>query len=206
LGLSFVFLLDLIYFWDGGFRLSVMQYNGMFRYTDVKKADEKVLAAIVGEMKRQEEGLEMIASENYASSAVIEALGTVFTNKYSEGYPGRRYYGGQEFTDRIETLAIDRAKKLFGVIGAGGAIGGLVAGVLLRQVIGRALLLRLLYTVDALEHERCEAARAVNDTGFNQEGFLETHCGFVRVGKLGVGLNPVVNGAARHTDGETPAV
>lgn len=91
-----------------------MQYNGMFRYTDVKKADEKVLAAIVGEMKRQEEGLEMIASENYASSAVIEALGTVFTNKYSEGYPGRRYYGGQEFTDRIETLAIDRAKKLFG--------------------------------------------------------------------------------------------
>ncbi len=56
----------------------------------------------------------MIASENYASEAVIEALGTVFTNKYSEGYPGRRYYGGQEFTDIVETLAIDRAKKLFG--------------------------------------------------------------------------------------------
>lgn len=65
-------------------------------------------------MKRQEEGLEMIASENYASSAVIEALGTVFTNKYSEGYPGHRYYGGQTFTDVIETLAIERAKKLFG--------------------------------------------------------------------------------------------
>ena len=68
----------------------------------------------MGEMKRQEEGLEMIASENYASSAVIEALGTVFTNKYSEGYPGHRYYGGQTFTDVIETLAIVRAKKLFG--------------------------------------------------------------------------------------------
>ena len=68
----------------------------------------------MGEMKRQEEGLEMIASENYASPAVIEALGTVFTNKYSEGYPGHRYYGGQTFTDVIETLAIERAKKLFG--------------------------------------------------------------------------------------------
>lgn len=86
----------------------------MFRYTELKKTDEKVMSAIVGEMKRQEEGLEMIASENYASRAVIETLGTVFTNKYSEGYPGRRYYGGQEFTDSIETLAIDRAKKLFG--------------------------------------------------------------------------------------------
>lgn len=72
------------------------------------------MTAIAGEMKRQEEGLEMIASENYASPAVIEALGTVFTNKYSEGYPGRRYYGGQTFTDVVETLAIDRAKKLFG--------------------------------------------------------------------------------------------
>lgn len=86
----------------------------MFRYGAVKKTDGKVMAAIVGEMKRQEEGLEMIASENYASPAVIEALGTVFTNKYSEGYPGRRYYGGQTFTDVVETLAIDRAKKLFG--------------------------------------------------------------------------------------------
>ena len=72
------------------------------------------MEAVIGEMKRQEEGLEMIASENYASSAVIEALGTVFTNKYSEGYPGHRFYGGQTFTDVIETLAIERAKKLFG--------------------------------------------------------------------------------------------
>ncbi|QQR77973.1 MAG: serine hydroxymethyltransferase [Candidatus Moraniibacteriota bacterium] len=86
----------------------------MFRYTELKKTDGKVMLAIAGEMKRQEEGLEMIASENYASPAVIETLGTVFTNKYSEGYPGRRYYGGQEFTDVVETLAIDRAKKLFG--------------------------------------------------------------------------------------------
>ncbi len=86
----------------------------MFRYAAVKKTDGKVMAAIMGEMNRQEEGLEMIASENYASPAVIEALGTVFTNKYSEGYPGRRYYGGQQFTDIVETLAIERAKKLFG--------------------------------------------------------------------------------------------
>lgn len=86
----------------------------MFRYTELKKTDGKVMEAVIGEMKRQEEGLEMIASENYVSPAVIEALGTVFTNKYSEGYPGHRYYGGQTFTDVIETLAIERAKKLFG--------------------------------------------------------------------------------------------
>ncbi|MEI8096885.1 MAG: serine hydroxymethyltransferase, partial [Candidatus Moraniibacteriota bacterium] len=70
--------------------------------------------ALLGEQKRQEEGFEMIASENYVSEAVLEALGTVFTNKYSEGYPGRRYYGGQEFTDVVERLAIERAKKIFG--------------------------------------------------------------------------------------------
>ena len=58
--------------------------------------------------------MELIASENYVSEAVLDALGTVFTNKYSEGYPGRRYYGGQEYTDIIESLAIERAKKLFG--------------------------------------------------------------------------------------------
>lgn len=66
------------------------------------------------EEKRQAEGLELIPSENYVSNAVREALGSVFTNKYSEGYPGARYYGGQEYTDQIEQLAIDRAKKLFG--------------------------------------------------------------------------------------------
>lgn len=80
----------------------------------LRKADKAVYEALTGEEKRQEEGLEMIASENYVSRAVLEALGTVFTNKYSEGYPGRRYYGGQEFTDQVETLALERVKKLFG--------------------------------------------------------------------------------------------
>ncbi|MEK9151187.1 MAG: serine hydroxymethyltransferase [Patescibacteria group bacterium] len=80
----------------------------------LKKSDKHVCAAVQGEEKRQEEGLEMIASENYVSRAVLETLGTVFTNKYSEGYPGHRYYGGQEWTDAVETLAIERAKKLFG--------------------------------------------------------------------------------------------
>ncbi|MDZ4384831.1 MAG: serine hydroxymethyltransferase, partial [Candidatus Moranbacteria bacterium] len=80
----------------------------------LKKQDPKIYKAIQGELKRQREGMELIASENYVSEAVLEALGTVFTNKYSEGYPGRRYYGGQEFTDVVENLAIERAKKLFG--------------------------------------------------------------------------------------------
>src|SRR5687767_7702281 len=75
------------------------------------KTLQKLLAA---EEKRQREGLELIPSENYVSSDVLTALGSVFTNKYSEGYPGRRYYGGQENTDQIEQIAIDRAKKLFG--------------------------------------------------------------------------------------------
>ncbi len=80
----------------------------------LKKQDAKVYSAIQGELKRQQEGMEMIASENYVSSAVLEALGSVFTNKYSEGYPGKRYYGGQAYTDVVEILAIERAKKLFG--------------------------------------------------------------------------------------------
>ena len=80
----------------------------------LKKQDKEIYNATVGELKRQEEGMEMIASENYVSPAVLEALGSVFTNKYSEGYPGRRYYGGQDFTDIVEQLAINRAKKLFG--------------------------------------------------------------------------------------------
>ncbi|MFA7209303.1 MAG: serine hydroxymethyltransferase [Parcubacteria group bacterium] len=80
----------------------------------LKKQDPKIYKAIQGELKRQREGMELIASENYVSEAVLEALGTVLTNKYSEGYPGRRYYGGQEFTDVVESLAIERAKKLFG--------------------------------------------------------------------------------------------
>ncbi|MEN8251976.1 MAG: serine hydroxymethyltransferase [Patescibacteria group bacterium] len=80
----------------------------------LQKSDKKVFEAIKGELKRQKEGLELIASENYVSDEVLEALGSVMTNKYSEGYPGKRYYGGQEFTDEVVTLAIERAKKLFG--------------------------------------------------------------------------------------------
>ena len=83
-------------------------------YEHIKNEDQEVYAAIEGEEKREKEGLELIPSENYVSKAVREAMGSVLTNKYSEGYPGKRYYGGQEFTDQVEQLAIDRAKKLFG--------------------------------------------------------------------------------------------
>jgi glycine hydroxymethyltransferase len=76
--------------------------------------DPEIAAAIEHEARRQEEGLELIASENFTSRAVMEAVGSVMTNKYAEGYPGRRYYGGCEFVDVAETLAIDRAKQLFG--------------------------------------------------------------------------------------------
>jgi len=76
-------------------------------------SDEDVAALIKSEEKRQRQGLELIPSENYVSRGVLDALGSVFTNKYSEGYPGKRYYGGQDFTDPLETLAIERAKKLF---------------------------------------------------------------------------------------------
>lgn len=75
--------------------------------------DDAVAALIAAEEQRQREELELIPSENYVSSAVLSALGSVFTNKYSEGYPGKRYYGGQENTDKLEQLAIDRAKRLF---------------------------------------------------------------------------------------------
>ena len=77
------------------------------------QADPEVAAAIDHEMLRQHEGLEMIASENFVSEAVLEAAGSVFTNKYAEGYPGRRYYGGCEYTDVVENLARDRAKQIF---------------------------------------------------------------------------------------------
>jgi len=76
--------------------------------------DTQVADLIAAEIKRQQLGIEMIPSENYVSPDVLKALGSVFTNKYSEGYPGRRYYGGQDNTDQIEQLAIDRAKRLFG--------------------------------------------------------------------------------------------
>jgi glycine hydroxymethyltransferase len=75
--------------------------------------DEEIQKLIEAEEKRQREGLELIPSENYVSRDVLTAMGSVFTNKYSEGYPGKRYYGGQENTDKVETIAIDRAKKLF---------------------------------------------------------------------------------------------
>ena len=76
--------------------------------------DKTLRKLLSDEETRQREGLELVPSENYVSRDVLEALGSVFTNKYSEGYPGRRYYGGQENTDQVETIAIDRAKKLFG--------------------------------------------------------------------------------------------
>lgn len=82
-------------------------------YHFVKEQDEEVYDALVGEEERERKGVELIPSENYVSKAVREANGSVFTNKYAEGYPGRRYYGGQKYTDIIETLAIERAKKLF---------------------------------------------------------------------------------------------
>src|SRR6201995_5024331 len=78
------------------------------------EADPEIAAAIDHEVSRQHEGLEMIASENFVSQAVLEAVGSVFTNKYAEGYPGKRYYGGCEFADVVETVAPDRAKQIFG--------------------------------------------------------------------------------------------
>lgn len=79
----------------------------------IQKQDPAVSEILRAEMKRQSEGIELIPSENYVSPAVLEAMGSIFTNKYSEGYPGKRYYGGQQFVDQIENLAIERAKKLF---------------------------------------------------------------------------------------------
>jgi glycine hydroxymethyltransferase len=83
-------------------------------YRPLYEADPQVAAAIDNETRRQHEGLELIASENFVSEAVLEAAGSVFTNKYAEGYPGKRYYGGCEFADVVENLARDRAKQLFG--------------------------------------------------------------------------------------------
>ncbi len=80
----------------------------------IETNDPEVFAAIAGEERRQKENLELIASENYASKAVREAMGSVLTNKYAEGYPGKRYYGGCEWVDIAETLALDRVRELFG--------------------------------------------------------------------------------------------
>src|SRR3954447_19874262 len=80
----------------------------------IAATDPALWSAMQSELKRQEEGIELIASENYASPAVLAAQGSVLTNKYAEGYPGKRYYGGCEFVDVAEALAIERVKKLFG--------------------------------------------------------------------------------------------
>ena len=83
-------------------------------FAPLNEADPEVWAVIEAERARQRDGIELIASENYVSRAVLEATGTILTNKYAEGYPGRRYYGGCEIVDRVERLAIERAKQLFG--------------------------------------------------------------------------------------------
>ncbi len=80
----------------------------------IQKQDPELYEALLGEEKRQQNELELIASENYVSKAVLEANGSIFTNKYSEGYPGKRYYAGQKYVDIVENVAIKRAKKLFG--------------------------------------------------------------------------------------------
>ncbi|BDI61045.1 serine hydroxymethyltransferase [Qipengyuania nanhaisediminis] len=85
-----------------------------FWHADLASADPEVAQAIASELKRQQDKIELIASENIASAAVLEATGSVFTNKYAEGYPGKRYYGGCDYADVVETLAIERAKELFG--------------------------------------------------------------------------------------------
>ncbi|MCE2680330.1 MAG: serine hydroxymethyltransferase, partial [Burkholderiales bacterium] len=84
------------------------------RAIGIEKTDPELWAAIQKENRRQEDHIELIASENYASPAVMEAQGGQLTNKYAEGYPGKRYYGGCEYVDMAETLAIDRLKTLFG--------------------------------------------------------------------------------------------
>ena len=82
--------------------------------TNLKTVDPEIQKAIDQELSRQRDKLEMIASENIVSTAVMQAQGSILTNKYAEGYPGKRYYGGCEYVDIVEQLAIDRAKKLFG--------------------------------------------------------------------------------------------
>lgn len=96
------------------FRIIFLGNINIMNKTPLYKYDSITYQAIQNEQQRQEEGLEMIPSENFVSPAVLEAIGSVLTNKYSEGYPGKRYYGGCEFIDVVEQTAIDRAKQLFG--------------------------------------------------------------------------------------------
>lgn len=86
----------------------------MFKEISLHQYDPDIAAQVDAEAQRQEDHIELIASENYCSPAVMEAQGTALTNKYAEGYPGKRYYGGCEYVDVIEQIAIDRAKALFG--------------------------------------------------------------------------------------------
>ena len=94
--------------------LSVFSMTNDIRYQSLAELDPEVADAISGELSRQRNTLEMIASENFVPRAVLQAQGSVFTNKYAEGYPGRRYYGGCEHADVVEDLARNRAKELFG--------------------------------------------------------------------------------------------
>lgn len=98
---------------DFAARTSGSQMDGFWNH-DLAHADPEIAAAVAKELARQRDKIELIASENIASRAVLEAAGSVFTNKYAEGYPGKRYYGGCDYADVVETLAIERAKQLFG--------------------------------------------------------------------------------------------
>ena len=91
-----------------------MNHANSFFSASLADADPAIQSAVNEELYRQQSQIELIASENIVSRAVLEAQGTVLTNKYAEGYPGKRYYGGCEFVDKVETLAIDRLKQLFG--------------------------------------------------------------------------------------------
>ena len=86
----------------------------MYNFDIIRKQDSELADAMAQELNRQRTKIELIASENFVSPAVIEAMGSPLTNKYAEGYPGKRYYGGCEYVDIVEQLAIDRAKELFG--------------------------------------------------------------------------------------------
>ena len=90
----------------------------MFEFEAVKNTDREIYDSMMRELGRQEHNIELIASENFVSPAVMQAMGSHLTNKYAEGYPGKRYYGGCQFVDEAEELARERAKKLFGEDGA----------------------------------------------------------------------------------------
>ncbi|MFN9251740.1 MAG: serine hydroxymethyltransferase, partial [Brevundimonas sp.] len=93
--------------------MTALTHDAFFQ-TELSGADPDIFSAIHSELKRQQEQIELIASENIVSRAVLEAQGSILTNKYAEGYPGKRYYGGCEVVDEAEVLAIERAKALFG--------------------------------------------------------------------------------------------